>query len=370
MEKHKKWCLAFVILIIIPQISIGYMNYKIDPYQQYSFNNPTNDYMESRSMYSQRYLAAGFAENLDYETILVGSSMSENFIKDSIDKSLNTKSAKLSISGGTPYEIKNVLNKAISTGKTKTALICIDVYMYNNEVDFKREPYPDYLYDNNSFNDVSYLLSHKIFIEDSLKLKNSRKDDSESFDLNKLYLDNSKTQYSYDTVLNGYEVPIYSEIKPKDLANDFSRIINYPEDDETFLLMKDNFTSNLLSVIENNKNVDFKLFFPPNSILFWNRSAEYDGHIRLLKFKQYMFEALKDYDNVELYDFQDIRDITYNLSYYKDSSHYSAKVGNLVLDLMSRKENLVTEDNYMDKIKNLSHQIETVSFEEIKSMSN
>ena len=97
--------------------------------------------------------------------------------------------AKLSISGGTPYEIKNVLKKAISTGKVKNAIVCVDGYMYKNEIDFHRTPYPEYLYDNNPFNDLRYLLNLVIF-KDAVQLYTNNKSTPEGFDINNLYLDN------------------------------------------------------------------------------------------------------------------------------------------------------------------------------------
>ena len=123
MNKHKKWCIGFLGIMLVSLFTMGFAIYSIDPYQIYNFNNPSKEFMESRSLYIQRYLAAGFAKNLDYETILVGSSMSENMTVNKMDEAFDTKSAKLSISGGTPYEIKNVLKKAISTGKVKNAIV-------------------------------------------------------------------------------------------------------------------------------------------------------------------------------------------------------------------------------------------------------
>lgn len=368
MNKHKKWCIGFLGIMLVSLFTMGFTIYSIDPYQIYNFNNPSKEFMESRSLYIQRYLAAGFAKNLDYETILVGSSMSENMTVNKMDEAFNTKSAKLSISGGTPYEIKNVLKKAISTGKVKNAIVCVDGYMYKNEIDFHRNPYPEYLYDNNPFNDLRYLLNLVIF-KDAVQLYTNNKLTPEGFDINNLYLDNPNTIYSYDRVLDGYEVPIYSDIRDNTLENDFKRMLSFPEDNENYILMQKNFKANLLSIIKDNPDVNFKLYYPPNSILYWNRTVGGDQHLRLLRFKQYMYETLREYPNVEIYDFQDVKEITFNLEYYKDSSHYSKEVCDKLIERMATKTDLLTDDNYLQKIENLSNQLQNATLKEIREYS-
>ncbi|MGL5150078.1 MAG: hypothetical protein ACRC7N_05800 [Clostridium sp.] len=369
MKKEKIWISSFLIIVFLLCSIIIYLNYKIDPYQQYSFNSPTNEYIEDRAMYIQRHLTPGFARNLNYDTILVGSSMSETLKVSSIDRELNTKSAKLSISGGTPYEIKNVLNTAISTGKVKTALVSVDLYMYNNEVDFRREPYPSHLYDDNKFNDLKYLLNSKIFSEESFKLYKSRKSGDIAYDMDKLYKDKDSTVYSYDTVIPKYDLPLYSETS-KNAKEDMTYILSDDiKETKSFKTMKNNFISNLLNVAQNNPTVDFKVYFPPYSILMFNTQSDSDSHTLLLAFKKYMYEELSKLSNVEVYDFQDVSSITHNFSYYKDTSHFSAEVGDIILRFMANKKHILTNDNYIAKIENLLNQLEGLNYDTLKDMS-
>ena len=170
-------------------------------------------------------------------------------------------------------------------------------------------------------------------------------------------------------MLDGYEVPIYSDIRDNTLENDFKRMLSFPKDNEQYILMQKNFEANLLSIIKDNPDVNFKLYYPPNSILYWNRTVGGDQHLRLLRFKQYMYETLREYPNVEIYDFQDVKQITFNLEYYKDSSHYSKEVCDKLIERMATKTDLLTDDNYLQKIENLSNQLQNATLKEIREYS-
>ncbi len=121
--------------------------------------------------------------------------------------------------------------------------------------------------------------------------------------------------------------------------------------------------------LKDNPDVNFKLYYPPNSILYWNRTVGGDQHLRLLRFKQYMYETLREYPNVEIYDFQDVKEITFNLEYYKDSSHYSKEVCDKLIERMATKTDLLTDDNYLQKIENLSNQLQNSTLKEIREYS-
>lgn len=369
MNKYKVWILGFIFMIIAGMFKIGMHVYKVDPYQIYNYNNPSDEFILSRSMYIQRYLSLGLAKNMSYDTILVGSSMSENFKVSKINEILNCNSVKLSLSGGTPYEIKNMMKMAIDTRQVKTALVCIDTYMYNNEVNFHRDEFPGYLYDKNPFNDVKYLLNKSVIDDAKLLEQYNLESKESSYDLNNLYLDKDGTIYSYDKVIGAYDADIYSDIRDGELEDDYIRVNSYLRDSKTFKVMERSFKSNTLSIIKENPDIKFKLFYPPNSILFWNREALQQQHLMFLDFKKYIYEQVKELPNVELYDFQDIKEITFNLNYYKDSSHYSAEVCDVMLKRMADKTDMVTEENYLIKIENLAKQIQQCTLSEIKSYS-
>lgn len=365
MSKSKKWVLNLILYLLTILIIVGSITYYIDPYQHYRLTTPPSKYMESRMSLIQRSLSPGLIKNANYETILIGSSMAEYFSTDYINGSLDTKSIKISLSGGTPFELKNLIELASKEGKAKTIILSVDTYMYNDPIEVTRNPIPDYLYDNNILNDVKYLLNLDVLKDDTIPYLLSKFKDPKPFDWNMLYDDSKDFEFSKDATMKYYEealsmVDSYTEdINLEDALND--ALIG----SERIDTMKANFQENTYNLVKNNPNLQFKLFFPPNSILFWEKAARSNSVISNVAFKKYIFDQLKSFDNVELYDFQDVTEITHNLDNYKDRSHYKPEVCNYMINSISKKDFLITDNNSIDKIRNLITQAETFTLDKL-----
>ena len=116
--------------------------------------------------------------------------------------------------------------------------------------------------------------------------------------------------------------------------------------------MKENLDVKILSLFKENPDRDFYVFFPPISILLWEAEKEYSTDI-MLEFKEYAIKEMLSYDNVKLYDFQNLDDIVLNLDNYKDTIHYSSKICDDIVRDISEDKNLITKENYKEKIEHL-----------------
>lgn len=70
--------------------------------------------------------------------------------------------------------------------------------------------------------------------------------------------------------------------------------------------------------------------------------------------------TLLEYDNAEVYFYQDDRDIITNLDNYMDMIHFTKEINYDIYDKLSRKEARLTKDNYeqrLDNMYNLSQEI-------------
>jgi hypothetical protein len=54
------------------------------------------------------------------------------------------------------------------------------------------------------------------------------------------------------------------------------------------------------------------------------------------------------YENIHLFAFDDMTDVTCNLDNYRDVSHYSGDINDMMLEMMARDENRLTVDSYDD----------------------
>jgi len=131
----------------------------------------------------------------------------------------------------------------------------------------------------------------------------------------------------------------------------------------TWEYIKKNADKNLLDLIKKNPDTEFILFYPPFSILmhkFLDNRGLFDEEIKL---KQYIYENTRNFDNVKIYDFQDLKEITHNLDNYSDMSHYSIEINEYIINSIAKEQHLVNDSNIEQKLNNLIKQVEEYEVE-------
>ncbi|PLY05630.1 MAG: hypothetical protein C0625_12420 [Arcobacter sp.] len=358
LKKYKKWANILIITCFVLLLLVITTNYFVDPFQQY---RKANFYTFKTD--KPRYLNAGLAKNYDYDSILVGSSMVENFYANDIEKFLGfRKLLKLATRGGTIFEeVKTIENALLSNKNLKNILMGLDVYAFSELArPTKQDPkFPEYLYDNNILNDTPYLLNFNV-LKESIEAFSSPYDKEKiSNTLNTLYEWQSLyseffTAWTFKNDYNSwYKKFIYEEKLTPGIVEKTYR----------FEILKERFDNVFLPIVKNNKEKEFYLFFPPYSIVQYKTMEMgnyFDDH---LKFKEYIFENLKDFKNVKLYDFQIEKSITHNLDNYKDLTHYSDKINYWMLEQMSKNKYLVTSQNLKEYSNTLNKQTKVYDLE-------
>lgn len=126
----------------------GYYKFYNSPFQQYrkaQFYRPFYD--------NERYLNPRLAKTYDYKQVIVGSSMTENFILSDATSSFGfDKPIKFCMSGTTAYEMKSILDSAYRHRKINAVIYGLDFFGYTGKTTRDRSV-PNYLYDDNIFND-------------------------------------------------------------------------------------------------------------------------------------------------------------------------------------------------------------------------
>ncbi len=338
---YKRWInyfFGFILSVLVVSMSI---NFIVDPYQQY----------RKASFYTfivqeQRSLNAGLIKNYDYDSVLLGTSMVENFNTDDIENILGFKKViKLPIQGGSLYEEMATLKLVLETKEIKNILFGLDIFSFSSKQYQEKysSRFPFYLYDDNILNDIPYLFNYKIVKKSFKSVRTKYNSSIVEENLNTLYgwYDKYKRQYKVVNVKNDYNSYI-KKIKIRDKI-DFS-----------FQLFKENFDTQFLPIVESTQSIDYYIFFPPYSVLaykYFEKMGSLDDYI---KFKKYIFQRLKKYKNIKIYDFQSDDIITNNLNNYKDITHYSAKINYMILESIANNRLLIDESNidiYSDKLK-------------------
>lgn len=353
---NKKWIIIVLILSLLGIAFVGVINYIVDPLQQY----------RDKTFYpiaftNERYQNAGLSKNFKYDSLILGTSMTENFVIDEVEKYLDFKKViKLSVAGGSAKEQSITVQTAIDNNKSlKNVLWGLDTFAFvgeTNSLRYGENTFPFYLYDNNKFNDYKYILSLDTLRDSIRAIMSNYSDNSEKtiYDYNSMY----KWQHPNDenfTLKN-----VYLGWKNR------KEFINYEKNKQTFRYLKNNFDVNFFSIIKNNPQINFKIFFPPYSILAFKTFEERKLTNDILEFKEYIYNSLLSYDNVKIYDFQSEKNIIYDLNNYKDLYHYHERINTWLLQQIKVNNYLVKKENINEYLDSLKKEIEEYDLKEIQ----
>lgn len=350
---RKKWTIYTIIIYTCILASIVSLVIIVDPFFHYHAPLKGISYVIANEQYSNN----GIARNFTYNAIITGTSMTENFKTQEVDDLFQVKSVRTSFMGEGNKRITENLETAISSNPDIRLVIRgLDTLWFITDKDWMGyQSYPDYLYDNNIWNDVNYVFNIDILINNVFPvLKRTLTNmPPSSFDEN-IFGDDSKSGQKW--VLENYDRPL-----KKDAPID-------PADTEMFIsLMLGNLAQNILPTIKNNPEITFYIFFPPYSICWWDSlNQEGPGVVqRRIDLEYLAIKELLEYKNVRLFSFFNNYELICNLDYYVDTIHYTSKVNSLILKWMKNGDYQLTLDNYEYYIKQISDFYSNYNYDEL-----
>ncbi|MDT3701345.1 MAG: hypothetical protein RO469_18270 [Thermincola sp.] len=347
MKIYKRWTIKVLLTTLLTIKVLILINFIIDPLQFYhsAFYKPVFSKQ-------QRYQNPGLVKNYKYDTIIIGSSMSENNVPSYLNAKMEVNALKLSIMGSSAKEQYLIAKLALDTGKAKNVIWVVDYFSMRGDPTRVRDEYgafPFYMYDNNPINDIKYLLN----LDTSKQAFNilavmSGLKPNENPDLDTLNTWGNKENFSRQSVLK--EWAKYKQTGP--IAADEYEITN----------IKRNLDENLFSLIKNYPQTTFYLYYPPYSILqhryyFDKNPVLFENELTMNK---YIFGQVGKLPNVKIYNFQQENRITFNLDNYKDLAHHTPKINEWIIDQISKNSYRVTENNLEHTLEMLRNQVETL----------
>lgn len=346
---NKKWSICFLTLALTLLIAAAALTGVIDPFFHYHAPLDALEY----PLNNQRYQNDGIVKNFSYDALITGTSMTENFKTSEFDALFGTNSIKVSYSGGTYEEITANVQKALKINPNiRYILYSVEEwFLYaGKDLILADGEYPTYLYDNNPFNDVQYLLNKEILCGNTLEvLDYTRKGNlTTTFD-----------EYSSWEFPSGREVLLtnYSRPEKVEIPSQFTEALA----DQ----LRENMTSNLLKLAWEYPDTQFLLFFPPYSILNWDahqREGILDMHIDAMTLAS---EILLEADNIQLYSFYTDYDLVTDFDNYRDIVHYHSGINSLLLQRMRNGEYRLTRENYRDHWSQVREFYSTYDYEAI-----
>lgn len=331
----RKWSIRLMTLALATILFIAAATVIIDPF--FHYHKPLDGLSYPLFIERQRYQNDGIVRHFDYDAIITGTSMTENFKASQWDSLLGANTIKVPFYGATFQELNRNLRRAIDANPNIKTIVCsIDDGRLYQPRDFTRYECPLYMYDDDLLNDVQYLLNKAILCNDTIRVLQHTHSgaQSTSFDDYSFWGGSSGTGgFTKEYVLQNYSrVPLSEEEQPL-TAELRQQVI-------------ENLEENTIKIAQENPNIQFYYFFPPYSILYWDQADRLGTMERELSTYLLASEMLVEVENIHLFSFfTDYETIT-NLDNYCDRLHYSADINALVLQYMSQDEYRLTRDNY------------------------
>lgn len=300
---------------------------------------------------NNRYQNPGIAEHFTYDSILIGSSMTENYRVSWLNEAFGCDTVKLSYPAGRTQNYKYMMDTAFKRGELKNVFFGLDIDPLLDGFGVNYFPIPSYLYDEDPFNDVNYLFNKSIMFGDAYKML-SRNLSGKVPSLDEAYTWDKTYTFSKEATLKDFG-PL---LAPNE--------VELPRD-----YYAENFTKNLgvniLPSIEAHPNTEFYIFFPPYSILFWNYRLSKGDVDAVMYLLDYTMDHLLRYENVHLFFFLDQLDIITDLDNYKDYTHHSAGINRLLVDYIKTGRCEVTHENYKAILENMESIARTFDYESL-----
>lgn len=343
MKREKKWLVVFFTLIMGGLLTAAVLVVVVDPFFQY--HKPLKEF--PYVLENQLTQNPGIAKSLDYDSVILGSSMTVTFNTQWFEELLGLNTVKLTYNAAHARDQSNIL-KVIERdhGDVERVFLCIDPLPYADSVDSVAYPIQDAYYDANYLNDVEYWWNMDVLLNYVIHPGAVKK---EADDFNTIY---DKYYYDYlydkDHVLEGF--------RPSERADVLTAEDTYLEN------VRLNMETHILPYIENHPETEFDIFFAPYSILFWyNTLQEQNTDARLAEYDE-MMELLFAYDNVRVFFFANNQEIICDLDNYIDYTHSSREVHHYMTSCFATGEEEVTKETYRDEIEELRRLVNEFDF--------
>ena len=292
----------------------------------------------------------GTIRNFEYDSVLVGSSVAENFDSSFLDEHYDCQTLKIIRASGSVADLLYYLEMAQEERTLKNVFWCLDLFALeaSTEVTLYGQDTPRYLHTETVLDDVTYLLNKEVLFEKiPISLASGylgRNTGGKAYDWS------HDKEFGAAKAMQAYEKP-----KEKLKSQDFS---------EDIPLIRQNIT-NLAAQITAHPETQYRILLPPYSMMWWD-CAEMNG---TLEKQFYMLEqvmpVLLSLPNVEVYYFQDEEAIVCNLDHYMDMIHYTPRVNQYMLEQMTVSDKQWEAENWQGKLQEMKDLVDRIIRTEI-----
>lgn len=308
--------------------------YVTDPFVQYHLPFLGMSTVFSRG--TQAYVNAGLAKNCNYDSVIVGSSVSENFYASDFDRIFGGSTLKLPYAGANTKTYSVILDTVFAHRTIKNVYYSLDLFSMTMDNSKPRYDLPMYLYDDNPLNDVNYLLNKDTLLYSIDVLK-----PHEAVSLDDAYNWQNTVSFGKQSVLGQFERP--DAVEGGHSVQSWSTLHRVVEAG----------MQNVVDQIERHPETQFTVFYPPYSMVWFDGYQRRGLLAAICGAWERSMQMLLPYENVKIYAFCAWEDVVTDLSNYRESMHFSEDVNLRMVEAMGRDECRITKKNYREYIQEL-----------------
>jgi len=311
------WTLAVLATCLVMTAAlVGW----VDPY--FHYRAPRTDRFRY-TLDNQRFQNDGIVRHFDYQALITGSSMAENFKTSDVERLWGLKAVKVPFAGASYRELSRLVCRAVAANpKLELVIVGLDFNKLIMDPDWMRTDlgdFPDYLYDENPWNDIGYLLNRDAVWKSLKAILPWSRPGITSFDEYACW-HTPETPYGASAVLRGQTyVPVTDVPQRAYSSDDAARVAA-------------NIRENLGPIMDCGRRVLF--FVTPYSaarMYAWLREGRFE---RQLQAERQLAEAVFAHPDAHVFSFNSQLEITGNLANYRDIDHYGPWISTRILEDM------------------------------------
>lgn len=316
---------------------LGAATILIDPFLHYHQPLEQLEY----PLKDERYCNDGIQRHYEYSAMITGTSMTQNFKASQLEELWGEQAIKTSFSGATFHEVKGAIERALSYQENLRMVIrSLDgnrIICPADEDEY--QGMPEYLYDDNPFNDVEYLFNKEVAAQ-ALAVLNYTRAGNQTPTMDEYGSWAQYAAYGEEAVLRTVT----------ELGDSWEETVLTDADRG---MIRENVGENVLELALEHPDVTFYVFYPPYSIVYWRALTQTRQLEAQLEAEQLATEILLQADNIRIFAFADETEMVADLDNYMDSLHYGPWINEQILQWMYEGSHELNTENYEEYYQNI-----------------
>ena len=348
-KNFQRFAMCFAISVLTLVLLVGGFIFLVDPFYHYHapyFGLPV-------ILDNAVYQTAGAAKNLQYNSAIVGTSMTENMHTTWFDEELGWNTMKLSYSGARSNDLQAILQQVDQNkGELKNIVMDINAYQLTSPSWTSYAERPHYLYDNHLYNDYQYVLNHDVLVMGIERTIDGLKGVESNIDT--AYTWEDKELFGKEITLRVLRDTRVQLIDGRAIDDNLYAVPGTTSDllEERIQTCQENL-DNILPFIEEHPETEFWVMIPPYSMLYWEQEILKGTLEDMIAVYEYTIGKLLEYDNVKVFYFQNEQEIITNLDNYRDAGHHTPEINRYIFECMREGKNMLTKDNFRQKLEEM-----------------